>query len=188
MENTICPWCQTEIVWDEEIGPEEECPHCHNELKGYRTLNITLGDEDDEVVEEETSAAAFGRQEEEVEADDLWEQEESRRPRQGIRRLGSVSGQAPDLIAYETAVARLQEMQEQLPECPHCREYMLLAGQQMIPENSFKEHVPYGVKHSLMNGPVELNLFVCPVCFHTSTFLSDQSRLQLVRNIQKSMD
>lgn len=42
MEPTICPWCDTEIVWDEEIGPEEECPHCNNELKGYRTLQLQI--------------------------------------------------------------------------------------------------------------------------------------------------
>jgi hypothetical protein len=26
-DEVICPWCHTEIVWDPEIGPEEECPH-----------------------------------------------------------------------------------------------------------------------------------------------------------------
>jgi len=43
---TICPWCQTEIVWDEEIGPEETCPNCFNELGDYRSLHVRLeGDE-----------------------------------------------------------------------------------------------------------------------------------------------
>ncbi|CAH0117869.1 MULTISPECIES: hypothetical protein [unclassified Paenibacillus] len=46
--NTICPWCQTEIVWDEELGPEEECPHCNNELTGYRTLQIQIDENADE--------------------------------------------------------------------------------------------------------------------------------------------
>ncbi|TVY07667.1 hypothetical protein [Paenibacillus cremeus] len=38
----ICPWCQTEIVWDPEIGPEEACPHCFNELGEYRSINLTV--------------------------------------------------------------------------------------------------------------------------------------------------
>ena len=53
MEPTVCPWCHTEIVWDEELGPEEECPYCHNELKGYRTLNINIGDEENNESEED---------------------------------------------------------------------------------------------------------------------------------------
>lgn len=38
----ICPWCNTEIVWDEEMGPEKECPHCYNELTDYRTVTFPL--------------------------------------------------------------------------------------------------------------------------------------------------
>ena len=41
--------------WDEELGPEQHCPHCGNELSGYRTLKLGVDDEDeaDEVEEEE---------------------------------------------------------------------------------------------------------------------------------------
>ncbi|PZE20390.1 hypothetical protein CBW46_013195 [Paenibacillus xerothermodurans] len=39
-ENNVCPWCQTEIVWDPEIGPEETCPHCLNELGDYRSVSL----------------------------------------------------------------------------------------------------------------------------------------------------
>lgn len=46
MSSQICPWCQMEIVWDAELGPEQECPHCFNELKDYRTLTIGLEDTD----------------------------------------------------------------------------------------------------------------------------------------------
>lgn len=38
----VCPWCQSEIVWDEEFGPEKTCPHCYNELTDYRTLAVPL--------------------------------------------------------------------------------------------------------------------------------------------------
>ncbi|PYI53166.1 hypothetical protein [Paenibacillus flagellatus] len=55
----VCPWCQMEIVWDEEIGPEETCPHCFNELNDYRSLHVRLdgddleltSDDDDELTE-----------------------------------------------------------------------------------------------------------------------------------------
>ncbi|EHS58292.1 hypothetical protein [Paenibacillus sp. Aloe-11] len=51
MEMTICPWCSMEIIWDEELGPEEECPYCHNDLKGYSDIN------DDEDEAESASAS-----------------------------------------------------------------------------------------------------------------------------------
>jgi hypothetical protein len=46
MSSQICQWCDNEIVWDPEIGPEEFCPHCFNELgKNYRTINVGPDDE-----------------------------------------------------------------------------------------------------------------------------------------------
>src|SRR4051812_7357694 len=47
-QTAICPWCQTEIVWDEELGPEEQCPHCLNELGDYRSVAL-YEEEDDQV-------------------------------------------------------------------------------------------------------------------------------------------
>lgn len=49
----VCPWCQTEIVWDEEIGPEETCPHCFNELNDYRSLHVRLDGDDLELTDDE---------------------------------------------------------------------------------------------------------------------------------------
>ncbi|MDF2658778.1 MAG: hypothetical protein K0Q94_1569 [Paenibacillus sp.] len=46
----VCPWCQTEIVWDEEIGPEETCPHCFNEINDYRSLHVKLDGDDLELL------------------------------------------------------------------------------------------------------------------------------------------
>jgi hypothetical protein len=46
--NQICPWCDAEIVWDEEIGPEEHCPHCLNELGNYRSVAVAGATIDDE--------------------------------------------------------------------------------------------------------------------------------------------
>lgn len=53
----ICPWCQTEIVWDPEFGKEDYCPHCANELKDYRTMSIDLEVEDDEMNDNLLSAS-----------------------------------------------------------------------------------------------------------------------------------
>ena len=50
-ETQICPWCQTEIVWDEETGPEDLCPHCLNVLNDYRTVTVQLDAEDSEGAE-----------------------------------------------------------------------------------------------------------------------------------------
>ena len=41
-EAVVCPWCQSEIVWDPVLGPEETCPYCSNELTDYRSLHIEL--------------------------------------------------------------------------------------------------------------------------------------------------
>ena len=43
----LCPWCDTEIVWDDEIGPEESCPHCGNELGDYKTVTYALDRDED---------------------------------------------------------------------------------------------------------------------------------------------
>jgi Zn finger protein HypA/HybF involved in hydrogenase expression len=51
--NPVCPWCQSEIVWDEQIGPEENCPHCFNELGDYRSINLDKNDKDDMIDYEE---------------------------------------------------------------------------------------------------------------------------------------
>jgi hypothetical protein len=50
---TVCPWCQTEIVWDEEVGPEETCPHCFNELNDYRSLHVHLDGDDLELTDDD---------------------------------------------------------------------------------------------------------------------------------------
>ncbi|RKN66094.1 hypothetical protein [Paenibacillus ginsengarvi] len=49
----VCPWCQTEIVWDEEVGPEETCPHCFNELNDYRSLHVHLDGDELELTDDE---------------------------------------------------------------------------------------------------------------------------------------
>ena len=180
MDTTVCPWCQSEIVWDEELGPEEECPHCLNELKGYRTLNVSLNDDEEEIEQEHATEDAEARFEYEEED---WGQGRSR----GLTRLPVIHGEETDLLAYEAAVGKILETQEQMPECPHCREYMLLTGQQTIQPEGFEATVSGAVKQSLLTAPFKMNVYICPSCFHSSSFLADESKVQLVRNVQSAV-
>lgn len=175
METTVCPWCQTEIVWDEELGPEEECPYCHNELKGYRTLNIALGStEEYEEEEDETSDTDFG----------LWE-EDSEGHLNAIRRLEAFAANGGDLLAYESGVEKILDGQEEVPECPHCREYMMFAGTEEMGA-TFTPIQPEGLKKTPLQQKAKLNVFVCTACFHVGKFLSEDDRNELIRTVSES--
>ncbi|WP_055109021.1 hypothetical protein [Paenibacillus ihumii] len=174
METTICPWCQTEIVWDEELGAEEECPYCHNELKGYRTLNIQLGDEEE--FEEEADGDGPDA--------DYWEESDNAHI-DAIRRVESFVAGGGDLLAYESGVEKVLDGQDEVPECPHCREYMLHAGQQTISDSSFEPIVPKGMTAPLLSGTAKLNVFVCSACFSVSRFLAEEDRNTLIRKVSE---
>ncbi|AWB43948.1 hypothetical protein DCC85_06745 [Paenibacillus sp. CAA11] len=176
MENTICPWCQTEIVWDEEIGPEEECPHCNNELKGYRTISVTIDSEEE--AEEEA------REEEAYSSSSYWDEDDAT----NLKVAGALEAYLPegtDLLAYESAVEKIMDAQDQVPECPHCREYMLFTGTQSVQEQGFKSVIPGGFKLPLLDAPFKMNVYVCSSCFHVSSFLSEDDRLRLVHRAQQ---
>lgn len=220
METTICPWCQTEIVWDEELGPEEECPYCHNELKGYRTLSITLGGEDE--FEDEYEDHPFGDRKpghhqdydydhdehdhdrnhkddhdhdyahdrdhghhqghDHGDEDDYWDDEHGGHL-SAVRRLEAFTASGGDLLAYETGVEKLLDHQDEVPECPHCREYMIYAGQQELAPGSLDAPVPSGLKRPLLQAPVKLNVYICSACFHVSRFLSEDDRISFIRTV-----
>ncbi|MNH79333.1 hypothetical protein D3C87_492800 [compost metagenome] len=175
METTVCPWCLTEIVWDEEIGPEEECPHCHNELKGYRTLQVNLGDEEEYEEEADTDV------EESQDTLGFWDADEEESSGV-VRRVNSFATAGADLLEYESAVERILDMQDEVPECPHCREYMLLAGQEQVNANSGmqQQNAP------LLKAPYTLNVYVCSSCFSVSRVLSEADRHQFIRSITNS--
>ncbi|WP_138494108.1 hypothetical protein [Paenibacillus pinistramenti] len=196
METTICPWCQTEIVWDEEIGPEEECPHCQNELKGYRTLSVTLGEDEEELDEEFEEEHRHQHQHQHHSESDSeessWEEEDEeagyRTQSQGLTRLPSLPGGETDLLAYESAIGRILEVQDQMPECPHCREYMIHSGQNQVEPDVYSSIIPAGMKHSLLEAPFRMNVYVCPSCFHISTFLADEDRVRFASQVQKAAE
>ncbi|GIP57127.1 hypothetical protein MKX50_07755 [Paenibacillus sp. FSL W8-0186] len=173
MESTICPWCQTEIVWDEELGAEEQCPYCHNELKGYRTLNIQLGDEEE--FEDEADGDEEGA--------DYWEEGDTHLD--AIRRVESFVAGGGDLLAYESGVEKVLDGQDEVPECPHCREYMLHAGQQEISGSSFEPVVPKGMQSPLLSGTLKLNVYVCSACFSVSRFLAEEERNTFIRTVSE---
>lgn len=180
METTICPWCQTEIVWDEEIGPEEECPYCHNELKGYRTLSISLANEED--VEDEPGYE---------EGDDMDYGDGDVHTHyhvSNLSRVQSLSAAGEDLLAYESAVEQILDAQDDVPECPHCREYMLHAGHQTIGESELTPIVPAVLRTPLLQNQVTMNVYVCSACFHVSRFLSEEDRLFLIRAANVEQD
>ncbi|MEC2345598.1 MULTISPECIES: hypothetical protein [Paenibacillus] len=192
MDTTICPWCQTEIVWDEEIGPEEVCPHCQNELKGYRTINITLGSEE-EFEDEENDHPFHDRKhshdEEDEDADDdlYWDEDEGDSHLGGVRRVEAFTASGGDLLKYETSVEKLLDAQDEVPECPHCREYMVYAGKQkLVPDHS--GFVPANGDHPLLSGDAELNVYVCTACFHVSRFLGEDARIAMIRTIAGEED
>ncbi|MFD0872342.1 Uncharacterised protein [Chlamydia abortus] len=155
---TICPWCQSEIVWDPEIGPEDECPYCFNELKDYRSITLTLGDDEDEAGEEE----AAGPADEEAPVWEDWEEDTAR-----------------DL--YAENVESCIDRQEEAPECSHCRELMLYSGVYTVTGPQFTPALPAGWTSGFLSAPFQMNIYLCPSCFKTEMFLSESDRLSVIK-------
>ncbi|KAA9005345.1 hypothetical protein F4V43_07675 [Paenibacillus spiritus] len=175
MDTTICPWCHTEIVWDEELGPEETCPHCDNELSGYRTVSLSA----DELGEEEDDD--FG-EEEETEEDDLWGEEDRSSVVPVFNGLDKYRD-AYDLDRYDTALASVLDGQEEVPECPQCHELMVLAGTRTVEAEQFRGIRPAGLGTELLTAPFAMNLHVCPSCFLVQESLTEEFRSRWIRNI-----
>ncbi len=174
----ICPWCQTEIVWDEEIGPEETCPNCFNELGDYRSIKLKVekpersaidgdtGLDDDGVADDFDSI--LDDDDEDLDFDDLDDPDDPE-----------------DLLRYEEAVERYLEAQEEKKECPSCGEFMIFAGRQTVTEDRFTPAVHEGVGPSFLTAPFDVNWFVCPSCFHMNYSLSEDDRIRIVASLNK---
>lgn len=168
-EQTICPWCHTEIHWDEEIGPEKECPYCNNELSGYRTLNVDLAE--DEVDDDEDE------QLESVQS--LWEDDED--------QMSYVSRGGGNLAAQAVA-EQLTSQQFEVPECAMCREYMIEVGEETITDATFKPTVNKLLQAPLVQAPFKLIRYVCPMCFHTETKLSQADQQRMITILAEAAD
>ncbi|REE85087.1 hypothetical protein A8990_1133 [Paenibacillus taihuensis] len=178
-ENPICPWCQTEIVWDEEIGPERNCPHCENELSGYRTLQFGME------LNEEEDADDADEQENNVEWGDEEEEDDSHSHSHDLSELRPYNR---DQLALEETMNRILDEQLEAPECPSCREYMLEAGTQTIKEKRFEARTSAMLGEPILEAPFELVLYVCPSCFATQNRLAVPDQERLVRLLAKASD
>lgn len=172
-QDQVCPWCQTEIVWDEELGPEKVCPHCENELDGYRTVSFGVdrddlpdGEDEEEQVTDD-AAAARQRAFDEFGAD-------------SFRPLNA------RLIALEGKLEAMLNEQEEVPECPSCREYMLETGRQAIGAEGFKPTVHAAVRRTILNPPFELVWYVCPNCSEMHSRLAPADREKLLSRIEEA--
>lgn len=173
MEMTVCPWCHSEIVWDEEFGPEEHCPHCGNELGGYRTVNIGSDDLDEE--DEETIEMP------EPEETALWEDEDADSGVVPVLNALDPFRDDFDMGLYELRTASAIDGQLDVPECPRCHEYMMKAGSRTVSE--FAGEQPAAVRGPVLKAPFALNMYVCPSCFTVHESLDEEARQQLVRNM-----
>ncbi|MFS0723313.1 hypothetical protein [Paenibacillus sp. 1P07SE] len=172
-ETVVCPWCDTEIIWDDELGPEEYCPHCENELKGYRTLQLGAEEEADELSLTDDLLPELEEGDEAMDEDVSDSGEAS-----GFRRTNRT------LLAFQASVERLLEQQEEVPECPSCREYMMETGRQTVQESSGYEPatVP-GTELPLLAKPYVAVEYVCPTCFQLQQRVSLADRERLIRQL-----
>ncbi|MFX3633019.1 MAG: hypothetical protein ACE3L7_04745 [Candidatus Pristimantibacillus sp.] len=170
-ENNICPWCMTEIVWDEEIGPEKHCPHCDNELSNYRTVQFGMGEEEDD--EEEAVELSRPAEEEEEDSRDseVWNEQDD-----GFRRTSR------SWLGVEGKLQEIIDSQEEAPECPSCREYMIEAGKQQVGD-LFQPTIHSSVGQAVLQSPFEVVWYICPSCFNTTSILSHADRERMVQSL-----
>ncbi|RAU97636.1 hypothetical protein [Paenibacillus sp. YN15] len=174
----ICPWCQTEIVWDPEFGPEDTCPHCLNELSGYRSLKLKINQEDGELSLEEPDRHGDDHSghshhhhhhdeddDDDLEVDDLLDD--------------YTVDPLPD--DYAERVIAVMDQQEYAPECPNCHELMLHAGVRVISGSAFKPAVPAPLGMPFLPDPYAVDVFVCPSCFKTDEYLTKQTKEDMMQ-------
>jgi glutaredoxin len=201
-EHLICPWCLTEIVWDEEIGAESHCPHCDNELSAYRTIELGYDEEEVEADEHERSVQALkindarratkqhgsesqqddwaeDELEEEAEEDDSNDPNHKRWLEQGDGFRNADSAR----FAVEETVQRVLDDQDEVPECPSCRAYMIEAGVQTLEEQQFESRIAPSLGKAVLPTPFKITLYVCPACYHTSSLLSSGDREQMINRL-----
>ena len=138
-----------EITWDEELGPEANCPHCYNELTEYRTVSVPL---------RKDAAIAFDE-----ESDDDWHR-------------------------YTRAAEQYLDMQEEVPECPQCQEYMVHAGEQLVSVAAFAPKMPSPQLPPFLTAPFRLDVFVCAHCFTVHQRLVAKDKAALIRRLGEDQD
>ncbi|WP_438446559.1 hypothetical protein [Gorillibacterium sp. sgz5001074] len=170
-KSQVCQWCQTEIVWDPEIGPEETCPHCLNELGGYRTVKLKLKQDNGDLALEEDDGGL----------DTLGDPDEDDGDALEVEDLLDDYTVDPEPDAYSEKVVACMDMQEYAPECTNCHELMLHAGVRTVGAAGFVSKVPVPLGDAFLTAPYELDVFVCPSCFKTDEYLTKEVKEEMVR-------
>ncbi|MFD0588458.1 hypothetical protein ACFQZE_10630 [Paenibacillus sp. GCM10027627] len=171
-QSQVCQWCLSEIIWDEETGPESHCPHCDNELSGYRSMKIGIDKDGDAQSRELDEEEEWEEDSEGQEQDTSWMDES-----EGFR------GGSRSMLAAEGVVQRILDQQLEVPECPACREYMIEAGVQTIGGEGFVPTVSPAIGISIVPSPFKLQWYVCPACHHTASFLSVSDREEMIERL-----
>lgn len=168
----VCQWCLTEIIWDEELGPETHCPHCDNELSAYRSVKIGI-DSDDE------GTAQQGN--DEIDEDDWMDEEDDNSDK--YQEEDGFRGGSRSMLAAESVIQRIVDEQLEVPECPACREYMMEAGVQTVGGAEFKATESPAIGIAVVPNPFQMVWYVCPACFHTASFLSPSDREEMMNRL-----
>lgn len=155
--DSLCPWCHTEIVWDPEIGPEETCPHCFNELGDYRSINITVKPSDQQITYDDEEEDDYDLSDEDLELID----------------------------EYEEGVQRVLDSQEDAPECAACHSLMLYAGTQNGSQG-FAPFVHGNLKQPLLKASFSSQVYVCPSCFKVEYSLAVEDRLAMIELLRSN--
>ncbi|NDI35711.1 hypothetical protein [Chengkuizengella sediminis] len=177
--NTVCPWCDTEIVWDEEIGKEEQCPHCLNELGNYRTMSVELDQEDEE--NEVKNKTKNIKQDEEKE-------DRSTPILDSFISQMETEPKTEDLLQYEQGVYHYRRKQEESFECSNCHDFMLLVGDHEVKKDDFIPYVPVSQVQGVLQAPYKMNLYICPSCFEMKAVLSEQDRISMMNVLKTQQD
>jgi hypothetical protein len=159
LHDQLCPWCQTEIVWDPEIGPEKTCPHCLNELNDYRSLKLTVKQTGQDLLMDDD------------EDDDYREDEDEDDEIEGFDD-------------YEEGVQRVLDTQEEAPECSTCHCFMLYTGNRTM-ALGFVPYVPVLLKQPLLQASHASKVFVCPNCFKIEQVVADEDRMAMIELLKQ---
>lgn len=155
----ICPWCDHEIVWDPEFGPDEVCPNCENELSGFRSIQVSL--EPDETKHADIFSS-------------------DRVPAGKATHLEELA----EHNRYLEQVQKLTDQQLEAPECPTCYQFMLHAGVESVQLNHIEfARSPFTGK-PLLPAKIDLAIYVCPSCFKVEKYLSASTRQAWIRQIE----
>lgn len=166
----ICTWCDTEIVWDPELGRESTCPHCYNELEEYRSIKIEV-DSSEPVTEEGELNLDFSHiNEEALNMDELIIGED----------------EAQDVIHYEQALEHINEhTDKETLECVQCEGPMVYVGNQTMGKGGFESITLTGTQEDLLSKSYSVDVHICPDCFEVRYILSDEDRIEFMSTIKR---